>query len=292
MLAEPGRWSGKPVRIRRGPATVTGEATAWRRTSPVTEPSRRPGKARRGRPGSQETFLRPPSRSPSWKGVAHSMKLSPRPAWLPDSSALAARTGARRAGDRRPAHRRRDAHALRRPGDDRCSPVPVQPAARTQCDNGTGAVTRGAVIAAAGGPVQRRLERRFGNPTFKTVDGENVDYDAATRRISPSSSTARAPTWRLHRPGQTGDQILFAYAAFDEQLLKLTGPATAKPGEPCHADGHRRHRRSGRGRDGRRRGPAAPTARSTRRPAQRRAATTTSRRSTTRRSAPTASASA
>ena len=31
MLAEPGRWSGKPVRIRRGPATVTGEATAGRR---------------------------------------------------------------------------------------------------------------------------------------------------------------------------------------------------------------------------------------------------------------------
>src|SRR3954470_14882070 len=48
---------GKPVRIRRGPATVTGDAT---RTSVATlEPldrRRRAGKARSGRPGSQETY--------------------------------------------------------------------------------------------------------------------------------------------------------------------------------------------------------------------------------------------
>src|ERR671939_1701979 len=47
---------GKPVRVRRGPATVTGDAT---RTSAAAlgplDRRRRPGKARDGRPGSQET---------------------------------------------------------------------------------------------------------------------------------------------------------------------------------------------------------------------------------------------
>src|SRR5215210_174765 len=51
-----GGGQGKPVRIRRGPATVTGDAT---RTSAATlEPLARrrgAGKARSGRPGSQET---------------------------------------------------------------------------------------------------------------------------------------------------------------------------------------------------------------------------------------------
>src|SRR3954466_9705075 len=48
---------GKPVRIRRGPATVTGDAT--RTSAAALEPlvrRRRPGKARGGRPGSQETY--------------------------------------------------------------------------------------------------------------------------------------------------------------------------------------------------------------------------------------------
>src|SRR4051794_35416351 len=48
---------GKPVRIRRGPATVTGDAT--RTSAAALEPldrRRRPGKARSGRPGSQETY--------------------------------------------------------------------------------------------------------------------------------------------------------------------------------------------------------------------------------------------
>src|SRR3954453_8000433 len=47
---------GKPVRIRRGPATVTGDAT--RTSAAALEPldrRRRPGKAGSGRPGSQET---------------------------------------------------------------------------------------------------------------------------------------------------------------------------------------------------------------------------------------------
>src|SRR3954466_11832795 len=46
---------GKPVRFRRGPATVTGDAP---RTTPLAR-RERTGKARGGRPGSQETWHRP-----------------------------------------------------------------------------------------------------------------------------------------------------------------------------------------------------------------------------------------
>ena len=74
----PGRWSGKPVRIRRGPATVTGEA--HRRAAlapPVTEPPRS-GPGRRGEVGPEAR--RPPSdrqaERPRGKGWLHSMKLS------------------------------------------------------------------------------------------------------------------------------------------------------------------------------------------------------------------------
>src|SRR5689334_6629660 len=55
-----GRWTGKPVRIRRGPATVTGGAHRTRRMTPqATEPAARgSGKARSGSvPGAR----RPPS---------------------------------------------------------------------------------------------------------------------------------------------------------------------------------------------------------------------------------------
>src|SRR3954470_23674732 len=50
-----GRWTGKPVRFRRGPATVTGDAP---RTTPLAR-RERTGEARGGRPRSQETWHRP-----------------------------------------------------------------------------------------------------------------------------------------------------------------------------------------------------------------------------------------
>ena len=65
------------MRVRRGPATVTGDAHRTRpaKRPQATGPEAGTGKARKGRPGSQETSLRPPSRKPSWKGVALLMKL-------------------------------------------------------------------------------------------------------------------------------------------------------------------------------------------------------------------------
>jgi hypothetical protein len=98
------------------------------------------------------------------------------------------------------------------------------------CDNGTGAVTRGAVIAAAGVPFSADWNDGFGNPSFKTVDGENVEY-AAERFLVEYLNGAGSMTGACTDPVKTGDQVLFAYAKFDDKLLKLAGPATARPGD-------------------------------------------------------------
>src|SRR5262249_2278006 len=63
--------TGKPVRFRRGPATVTGEAHRTRASAQATGTSVVPGRRGRVEPGSQETHPRPSSRMPSRKGVAH-----------------------------------------------------------------------------------------------------------------------------------------------------------------------------------------------------------------------------
>src|SRR5689334_12082921 len=57
MGLRPGRWTGKPVRIRRGPATVTGEAAARDRSVASTGTAARAGKERQVVPGAR----RPPS---------------------------------------------------------------------------------------------------------------------------------------------------------------------------------------------------------------------------------------
>jgi|SRR5580693_4574577 hypothetical protein len=57
---------GKPVEIRRGPATVIRGRRSHK--PPLATSSRREGAA--GRPVSQETSRRPPADMPSWKGVA------------------------------------------------------------------------------------------------------------------------------------------------------------------------------------------------------------------------------
>jgi hypothetical protein len=100
------------------------------------------------------------------------------------------------------------------------------------CDNATGAVTRGAVVAASGVPFSANWNDGFGNPSFVTVDGENVEYDAATDRfLAEFLNGAASMTGSCTDPVKTGDQVLYAYAAFSDKALKLTGPASAKPGE-------------------------------------------------------------
>src|SRR3954452_11503387 len=108
-----GRWTGKPVRIRRGPATVTGDAERRRLTrAAATEPPRADREGARGGPGSQETSLRPQSREALVeRGGSHAQALV-----RPGGRDRAARRGAggRRAADRRSADRGTEPDRLRR----------------------------------------------------------------------------------------------------------------------------------------------------------------------------------
>src|ERR1700677_138679 len=82
---------GKPVRIRRGPATVIGDAN--RNAVATGRAGGREGAV--GRPESQETSLRPPSRSPRGKGgPSHETYWNPRRCRCAGSG----RRGPRRAG--------------------------------------------------------------------------------------------------------------------------------------------------------------------------------------------------
>ena len=110
------------MRIRRGPATVTGEAephgSHWHRDA-----SR---EGAEGRPGSQETSLRPQAETPSRKGVAPPDEdpIQCRPGGRPPRCSAAAGHG-RRGRPGRPStcgSKARGADAVRRPGHDRRAP--------------------------------------------------------------------------------------------------------------------------------------------------------------------------
>ena len=100
------------MRIRRGPATVTGEARRTRatRAQPLGRTTR-PGKARRVGPGARRPASDRKPDTPSWKGVAHMHRRSSSPGRrarrvVPRACRIA---GARRAGHRQRARRRRRA---------------------------------------------------------------------------------------------------------------------------------------------------------------------------------------
>ena len=199
------------MRIRRGPATVTGEA--HRRAAiapPVTEPPRTAREGAEGRPGSQETSLRPPSRTPSWKGVAHSMKLSLSTGLAAGLLALAAAPalaapvtvdlrveGANATlfegpvtTDTRAVRRRRRPHdcVRRRRRAARSSPRP--PGERSRC---------------------RRLDRQFGNPSFTAIAGANSTTTPATGRfLGEYKNGAFAAVGACDDSVEAGDNVLFA----------------------------------------------------------------------------------
>ena len=106
------------MRIRRGPATVTGEAfrTREQATGPITD---REGAS--GRPGSQETSLRPQARSP--RGRGGSLQFHRSPAWWPVSSASPWRAPALSAPTSPSVPRRDRRPCSKRQGDGR-SPTP------------------------------------------------------------------------------------------------------------------------------------------------------------------------
>jgi hypothetical protein len=111
------------------------------------------------------------------------------------------------------------------------------PFVATDGPHGCGATpTRGAVISAAARAgafaMQASWNATYESPTFETISGENVGYDAATGRYLVEYLNGKgAELGACQDPVKTGDRVLFAYAAFDDTLLSLTGPSTARPGQ-------------------------------------------------------------
>jgi hypothetical protein len=112
-----------------------------------------------------------------------------------------------------------------------------------QCD-GTSAVggmsptavpTRGAVIAQAAATTPFQLEGQWFNglgATFETIAGESVAFDPGTNRfLVEYENGASASLGSCADDAHTGDAALFAYGDGTEQLLELSGPARARPGE-------------------------------------------------------------
>jgi hypothetical protein len=105
-----------------------------------------------------------------------------------------------------------------------------------RCDAGASRVTSGAVLAAAseGAPFAFKADwnDQYESATFTEVGGENVNYDPATGRYLGEFLNGKgADLGACSQPVQAGNQVLFAYAAYGEPLLALSGPASAKPGE-------------------------------------------------------------
>ena len=96
--------------------------------------------------------------------------------------------------------------------------------------------TRGAVMAAAiegGLHVVATWNDGIGSPMFDSIAGEDVRYDPATNKfLAEYLNGAFAQAGSCQEAVANGDRVLFAYATGSETLLSLSGPATAKPGEP------------------------------------------------------------
>jgi hypothetical protein len=97
--------------------------------------------------------------------------------------------------------------------------------------------TRGAVISAAAQAgafaMQASWNAQFNSPTFASIAGESVAFDPTTGRFLAEYKNGEFATLgACDNVVKAGDKVLFAYADGSEPLLALTGPTTAKPGEP------------------------------------------------------------
>jgi hypothetical protein len=93
--------------------------------------------------------------------------------------------------------------------------------------------TRGAVVAAAAKrapfSITGTWHPDFG-ATFETIDGESVEFDAATGRfLAEYENTQFASFGACADPVDDGDDVLFAYGDGSEVLLALYGPRRARP---------------------------------------------------------------
>lgn len=96
--------------------------------------------------------------------------------------------------------------------------------------------TRGGALAASAVELVGDWSDSFGNPSFTRVAGDSVAFDPSSGRFLAEYQNGQfASHGSCGDPVQDGDDVLFAYATGSETLLKLTGPATAKPGEAVSA---------------------------------------------------------
>jgi hypothetical protein len=91
-------------------------------------------------------------------------------------------------------------------------------------------VTSGQVIAAAPVTIAGTWNDGFGSPTFDTVAGENVGWNGEKYLVEYKNG-ARADAGSCETPVGTGDRVVFAFAAFEDEVLALSGPATVRAGE-------------------------------------------------------------
>ncbi len=95
--------------------------------------------------------------------------------------------------------------------------------------------TRGAALITAAEEAGVSITGTVGSfgPTFATIAGEAVGYDAATGEfLVEYENGVPAQFGSCNDAIATGDEVVFAYGTGSEPVLRLTAPATAAPGQP------------------------------------------------------------
>jgi hypothetical protein len=91
-------------------------------------------------------------------------------------------------------------------------------------------VTSGQVIAAAPVTTAGTWNDGFGSPTFDTVAGEDVRFNG-DKYLAEYRNGVAPDVGSCDVVVQNGDRVLFAFAAFGDKVLALSGPASLKTGE-------------------------------------------------------------
>ncbi len=109
--------------------------------------------------------------------------------------------------------------------------------AANQGTSPTAVPTRGAAVAAAASQapfsVTGMWSDSLGSPSFDTIAGESVAFDAGSNAfLVEYRNGVSAAVGACADPVAKGDDVLFAYGTGSEPLLRLSGPATAAPGQP------------------------------------------------------------
>jgi hypothetical protein len=94
--------------------------------------------------------------------------------------------------------------------------------------------TRGAVIAQAAETTPFQMTGTWGQfgASFTSINGESVAFDPGTGRfLGEYENGAFAQLGACADDSRNGDHVLFAYGDGTEQLLELSGPTRARPGE-------------------------------------------------------------